>query len=120
MKKIDVSTLKTKKQFHAAHKKLWNWIARNTKEEYTDLTELKIAAFKALFTGYVMSHCFGCAWSVKITGNCDCTKCLFKRKCKSIDYCLDGQWLDAKITYNSNDLSAKIAAAKAIRDFPVK
>jgi len=120
MKKIDVSTLKTKKQFHAAHKKLWNRIIKLTRKKFQYLPYLKIDAFKILFDEIVFFYCFGCAWSVKITGNCDCRKCLFKRKNKYTDYCLDGQWLDAKITYNSNDLSAKIAAAKAIRDFPVK
>jgi hypothetical protein len=105
---------KTKSEYVAAHKKLWNEIIKrtqNTKQTPNDLNELKQDICQEFWPDkLIINNCFGCDWPYDV--------CLFKTKLCSADCdCLDGLWEKILKMKNVNEF---IKLAKAIRDFPVR
>jgi hypothetical protein len=118
--KYKISSIKTKAQFQAVHKRQWNMIIKKITNREQNLPTLKRKCFKKLFNQEITSHCFGCYW--KYGGFNNKRECLFKTKkpCFGIlRWCLDGLYLQALQIFRGYSKAEKISIAEKIRDFPI-
>ena len=78
MKRIPVSSIKTKAQHVAAHRKLWREVIGILEEKHTVyISVAKERALDRVFIGNLRCDCFGCRWDA-ISG-----ECLFICGCKT-------------------------------------
>ena len=84
MKRIPVSSIKTKAQHVAAHRKMWTEvIGIIRRKQVSDIFTIKYTAFNKYFTGNLTGNCWGCNWD-DLYGIC-----LFYCNCY---YCCNGAW----------------------------